>query len=419
MNTIIIDNPSIEKNIIHYRYEINGEWSNAFHQMRECTIEYSCDLTNLPIGVAIIPFLANVLPIAWVMDAKIYVKICDFDFFSCIDAVKNGYCNMFPTMNFGGKIFVEMLQKNYFLENKGSVAFFSGGVDAFNTLTCHYKENPTLITLWGSDIKLSDEEGWKRVHKHVIDTASNFDTDFVTVKSEFRTFLNEGFLQKAVMKSGDGWWHGFQHGIGVICHAAPIMYELKKKIVYFASSFTASDKGKVTCASDPTIDNYIKFCGCKVIHDGYEFNRQMKIYNITSFSKNTGIKIPLRVCWESRGGSNCCNCEKCWRTILGIYSAGFNPLDFGFEYKSLSQISRKIYNNKELLKSNRESIYAPIQKAMRENYSLFSVEPSLKWFYRIDINRLGDISLNKKFIIKIYNILRVIKKKLMNWCKNK
>ena len=280
MNIIKIDVPVVENNIIRYNYEIEGSWSSAFQSTRECTIEYSYDLSNIPSGVAVVPFLANVLPIAWVMDAKVITKVCDADFFYCLEDVKHGYSEMFPMMDFGGEIFAEMLQDNQLQEREGSVAFFSGGVDAFNTLISHYDEKPTLITLWGADVRLDDEDGWQKVLNHIKETASEFDTNYVTVKSEFRTFLNEEVLQKAVEQSGDGWWHGFQHGMGVICHAAPIMYVFGKEKVYFASSFTAADKGKVTCASDPTIDNYIRFCGCKVIHDGYEYTRQIILQNL-------------------------------------------------------------------------------------------------------------------------------------------
>lgn len=396
MNIIKIEVPIVKDNTIRYTYEIEGSWTSAFQPMRECTIEYSYNLSNVPSGVAVVPFLANVLPIAWVMDAKVITKVCDADFFYCLEDVKHGYSEMFPMMNFGGEIFAETLQDNRLKEREGSVAFFSGGVDAFNTLTSHYKEKPTLVTLWGADVHLDDEEGWQKVLNHIEETAYKFDTNYVTVKSEFRDFLNECVLQKAVETSGDGWWHGFQHGMGIICHAAPITYVLGKEKVYFASSFTAADKGKVTCASDPTIDNCIRFCGCEVIHDGYEFTRQMKVHNITKFAKETNIKIPLRVCWESSGGSNCCNCEKCWRTILGVYAEGFDPREFGFEYDNLNTLAKKIYKNRELLKWHRESRYAPMQKVLRKNYSLKTVEPALRWFYSMDIERLGEVPLYKK-----------------------
>ena len=51
--------------------------------------------------------------------------------------------------------------------------------------------------------------------------------------------------------------------------------------------------------------------------------------------------VPISI---KKGGSNCCNCEKCWRTISGIYVEGFNPHKFGFEYsdKQLGNLARTI-----------------------------------------------------------------------------
>lgn len=407
-NKITIQQILIEDNKITYLYKVEGLWQKAFRLYEKFYIEYSCNISKVPEDIAVIPLLANVLPIAWIYDAEIVVPICDEDFYNSIEDFKNGYRDMFPMMDFKGKLTVGKLQKNRpTLQKNTSAAFFSGGVDAFNTLVSHADENPTLFTLWGADVKFEDISGWRRVESHLKETAQEFNTDFVTIKSCFRRFLDEGILTKAVDKSGDGWWHGFQHGIGIISHAAPAMYALGKRIVYFASSFTEADKGKVTCASDPTIDNFVKFCGCNVVHDGYEYTRQMKIHNITQFAKRTGMHIPLRVCWESSGGSNCCNCEKCWRTILGIYAEGFDPKEFGFEYDDFSNVVINIHKNQELLKHHRESRYAPMQQVLRRNYSKNTICKELKWFYNVDINKLGEISIWKKGFLKI-------KRKILN-----
>lgn len=396
MNTIKIRAPEIIGNGVKFSYEVSGAWQESFSARRECIMEYSMDLRALPGSVAIVPFLANLLPMAWVYDAEIIVPACDADFYDSIEAFKQGYRKMYPTMTFGGKLTVAALEKNAPADQHGAAAFFSGGVDAFHTLTCHAKEKPTLITLWGADIKLGDTLGWQRVEALLKDTAAAFETDYVTIRSGFRGFLNEGVLSEKVAHSGDGWWHGFQHGLGIIAHAAPVAYLLGKKTVYIASSHTAGDIANLTCASDPTIDNYIRFCGCQVSHDGYDFTRQAKLHHITRFSKETGKKIPLRVCWESAGGSNCCHCEKCFRTILGIYAEGFDPREFGFEYGDFGALCREIAKNRDMMQWHRESRYVPMHRALRENYSLQTVSPHLRWLYRTDASRLGELSFFQK-----------------------
>lgn len=405
-NRILVHLPHIQGNQIIYHYEVEGIWSEAFRMENTFSVVYSIDITSVPFSVAIVPLLANILPIAWVYDAEIIVPSCDRDFYNCIADVKKGYCDMYPMMNFGGILSVDRIEENLVDEQSGSCAFFSGGVDAFNTLTQHISEKPTLITLCGADIALEDEAGWNRVENHLEETCNEFGLDFVTVKTSFRDFLREGVLGSIVRNSGDGWWHGFQHGIGIICHAAPVMYALGKKTAYFASSFTAADKGRVTCASDPTIDNYVRFCGCNIVHDGYEFTRQMKIHNITQFSKESGKRIPLRVCWESTGGSNCCNCEKCWRTILGLYAEGVSPENYGFHYsmKQLSTISKKMKSGRNPMFSSLR--YQPIQSSMQNNIEKEELPKPIRWFYNIDLKKYDTVKLYRRIWRKILYYIR-------------
>lgn len=408
-NKITINEVSVKNNRIDYKYNVSGEWSEAFNLNDLFYIEYSCDISEVPEGVAVIPLLANLLPMAWIYDAEIVVPVCDKDFYDSINDFKKGYKEMYPMLNFGGKITVGELQENV-CNGTGSSAFFSGGVDAFNTLVNHANEHPTLLTIWGADVQFEDTIGWERVLKHLKITAEEFKVDFVTIKSSFRRFLDIRPLMEKVYASGDDWWHGFQHGIGIISHAAPVMYAMGKKIVYFASSFTAADKGKVTCASDPTIDNYVRFCGVKVHHDGYEYTRQMKIHNIVQFSHKIKKDIQLRVCWQSSGGTNCCSCEKCWRTILGIYAEGFDPRKFGFYYddKQLYRLAHRMkYSGDKMFSALR---YQAIQKTMRENVNKMDLPKAIRWFYEADINTLGQTPLWFKIIRKIKRIAEAIVK---------
>lgn len=136
---------------------------------------------------------------------------------------------------------------------------------------------------------LRDEKGWNLVQNHVNETANDYGLNYVTIKSSFRRFINESTLNKLVLEiSGDYWWFGFRHGIGLLGHIAPYAYQKKISTVFIASSLTASDIGMVTCASDPSIDNHVRFCGCQIFHDGYDYSRQEKIHRICDFVKKTG-----------------------------------------------------------------------------------------------------------------------------------
>ncbi len=414
-NRIIIDSPMITDHIITYSYRVEGEWAEVFRLDEVFSIEFSCDLSSVPESVAMVPLLGNLLPVAWICDAEIVVPVCDQDFFESIPAFREGYVAMYPTMTFGGKITVGSLQNNPSGSSKKAGAFFSGGVDAYNTLIRHAAEKPVLLTLWGSDVWLWDNAGWERVQEHLAQTSREFDVDFVTIKTRFRSFLSEKKLCARVVASGDNWWHGFQHGLGIISHAAPVAFSLGLTTMYIASSFTIAEKGRITCASDPAIDNFVRFCGARVVHDGYEYNRQQKVHHITQHAKNTGRKIALRVCWQSAGGSNCCNCEKCWRTILEIYAEGSNPRDFGFDYPSFGALCQTIQANAALLKERRDAYYAPLQAVLRENYSIGRIPKELRWFYRIRMDRLGEVTLREKAVRKAKRVLQKVRNRFLRY----
>lgn len=400
-NEIHVESPIVEQKTIFCKFEVTGPWKEIFKR-NSMEIKYSVDVSDVPVSIAIVPVLANILPIAWIYNAKIIVPTCDADFYNCMSEVKHGYETMYPNLKFDGCIEVAEIENNV-KESQGAICFFSGGVDAFDTLIRHVNEEPILLTLFGADISLDDVVGQNRVEEHVKEVSKTFNVKTISAKSAFRSFITESVLDKKVAQSGDGWWHGFQHGLGILGHAAPISWKFGKSTVYIASSFTAADKGKVTCASDPTIDNHVRFCSAHIVHDGYEFQRQDKVANLVMFSHNTGIPVNLRVCWESKGGSNCCKCEKCFRTIFAIYAEGADPREFGFNFDDINTVGRNFRYRFSFLGSDERLLqrYVPIQKSMRKNLNEQDIAKDLLWFYNGDLIKLVHASLFERIFVKI------------------
>lgn len=388
MNKIIINDVIVNKNQLEFIYSIKGEWSKYFKLEESFIIEYSKNIDNVPPNVAIVPLLCNILPIAWVFDAEIIINEIDKDFYEGIEDFKQGYKDMYPMLDFRGKINCKKLIENRQEGSDNCATFFSGGVDAYQTLISHIDERPDLITVWGADITFEDEKGWNLVNKHITKIADENDLEYVSIKSSFRRVINDEELDKYLSQTmKESWWHGFQHGIGLLGHVAPYAYQYKIKTVYFASSFTAADKGKITCASDPSIDNFVKFSDCHVIHDGYDFSRQDKIHRICEYVKKTRKNIQLRVCWISNGGSNCCHCEKCYRTILGIIAEKENPSEYGFNYSD-DDFTEMMFDMRTRINVKfKFRRYKCIQKALHNNYTLSQVDKRLNWFYKMDFEQ--------------------------------
>lgn len=395
INSVIINQYSIE-----VCYLIEGDCCKYFNieKGNGFRIEYNENIERVPKNIAVIPFIVNVLPIVWLTDAILEVEELDRTFYNSINRFKQGYIDMYPMMNFKGSIKVKCLIENN-EEPIGKVAvFFSGGVDAFASLIAHVDESPILLTLWGSDIKIDDQLGWNNVRKHVDETAMMFGLEKIYIKTNFRTFINEGMLNLLVVQSGDSWWHGFQHGIGLIGHAAPLAFNLKLKTVYIASSYTKDDD--VTCASSPTIDNNVEYACCKVVHDQYEFHRQEKITHICNYIKKNHKKIVLRVCWQSSGGENCCNCEKCYRTIFGIIAEGESPSQYGFKNveNKIGTIGSRI--QKRLIMNPMICIpyWQDIQDRFIENKDNIPQRSDLEWIYDFDFNKINN-TIPKKILL--------------------
>ena len=383
--SIRIENICIDSNKIEIIYSIS-EGLNTFFSEKEKSfwIEYSEDISSVPPGIAVIPFVCNVLPIIWLTDSVLYLSSIDKTFYDSIKEFKQGYVNMYPMLEFKGSVEPQKIVDNHYGTDGGNAAFFSGGVDAFTTLICHRSEHPTLITLRGADVKLDDTEGWTNVYNHLQDTVKQFNLPTpICVTSNFRTFIDEGRLSQLVVKSNDGWWHGFQHGIGILSQAAPIAYIRRLAIIYIASSNTKEEI--TTCASDPTIDNFIRFGKTLIVHDQYEKNRQKKIETIVDYCKETNQTIDTRVCWISRGGRNCCHCEKCLRTMFAFMAEGESPEKYGFNYKdadivnSQSIVREVLYNTNDVVRGNWKYTINRFNET-----GAYKDDPRINWVYALD-----------------------------------
>lgn len=391
-NRIIVTAITVKANCIEVIYCVEGETLlpafRGLHiegdkQVGSFFVEYSESTKSVPAGIAVIPFVANVLPIVWLWNAELFVDELDENFYESIPEIEHSYIFMYPMLSFQGKVTVSKLVKYHSIEPTQidhTASLFSGGVDAFATLFAHYEERPTLITLWGADVKQTDEEGWSKVWGHTTKIADSLSLPTpIWIKTNFREIVDEGYLGSLVKKSKDGWWHGFQHGIGISAHTAPLAYMHGFATIYMASSFNVRYKG--TCASDPMIESHLRFADSYIRHDRYSYTRNDKIRLIIQRSKELEVKVPFHVCWQSTGGGNCCSCEKCLRTIMGIIAQGGDPHDFGFdiEFDKLSSYRTIIEQNMSLYPQLNEE-----WKLLKEAFTaqdLYHTDPRYNWIY--------------------------------------
>lgn len=387
MEEIILRKVVKNENRISYEFAVTDGLKNYFSE-KTYLIEYPESIETVPDAIAAIPFVCNVLPIVWLTNSALRLKELDKAFYECIPNVRNGFETMFPESSFDGKIDVEKVIVCEIPGNGSCAAFFSGGLDAVNTLVNHLEEKPALISIWGSDIRFDNADGWDVVHRGIAEYAEKYNLPDVMIRSAFREFDDERLLDRRFRQQlQDSWWHGVKHGIGLLGHAAPYAYLHGISTVYIASSNCPAD-GPVRCSSNPLTDNHVRFAAAKVVHDGFEYSRQDKVRNVADYVNQTGDQLLLHVCWESQSGSNCCRCEKCYRTMVGLIAEGADPVDYGF---ADTRMAMKNFR-KHLVNRHRNDVllqkhWTHIQKRIIENRRNLKKHPdwkAVRWMLKAD-----------------------------------
>ena len=333
MEKFIINNVEVLDNLVKINFTPSKNIQKYFKEENTFFIEYNCDISKTPKSIAVIPLIASILPMTWFTNTEIVVDELDEDFYNSLENIKKGYMDMVPNLSYGGKVFAKKIVKNIYSQNNDKkLLFFSAGVDSYYSYTKHYNENLEFLSIWGSDIFLNQESGWIVLKNLIKENTEKENKQIVqnNAKTNFRNFLNYEPLAELVKDSGDEYWHGFQHSIGIICLSAPLIFTKEIKTVYFASTLT-KETLNITCASRPAIDESVKIAETSIVHDGFEANRLQKVLSIVNFYKNKQ-KPKIHVCWVQQTGLNCGTCEKCTRTILEILCLGGNPSDFGIPY---------------------------------------------------------------------------------------
>ena len=251
-------------------------------------------------------------------------------------------------------------------------------------------EKPDLITIWGADIDFENTEGWEHVKSYIQEIGKKYDLKNVLIKTAIRRFVDNSELERQYHEIlNDNWWHAMQHGIGLIGNVAPYAYKHKLKTIYIPSTYTKYDKG-IVCASIPQIDDEVKFGCTSVLCEGIDFNRQEKVNQISDYIKKNNDNIKLRVCYKSKDGENCCNCEKCYRTIMAFISQKINPNDIGFKVDKdkMQQIKEEMTNKDMMETKGAKILWRDIQKEFKKEEKYWKTNEDINWI-------LGD---RKEFI---------------------
>lgn len=416
--TITLTEMSVSDNRIDFMFDASDDMKRYFRPSRHFFAQYDCDISRVPRGVLVIPFLCNVMQIAWLADATVNIDECDGEFILSLGRLRDAYRVMYPDRSLGGSLNVKTVQSNDVKFDR-TAQLYTGGMDATTTFIRHHEEKPLLIQEYGfydenkfKGTAYCDDVRSERNFRSDIDAAQRFaalhGTGTAFIRANYGTFIDVDEVNSLCHDMrGESFWHGIHHAMAILGAAAPAAYAHEAGTIYIASSFSVGNT--YPCASDPTTDNEFRFAGTHVIHDGYELKDADKARILTEYQKNAGKQLPLRVC--SWNDANCCKCEKCLRRMLQLNAEGGDPSKFGFSMtQSLAETTKDfLYTDIQFFTQKNISKWKTIIRRTEKNYdNLFDRQVA-------DYLRTYDFENEKKRgLIRYYrkNFFSILKRKV-------
>lgn len=183
--------------------------------------------------------------------------------------------------------------------------FFTGGVDSFYTYQKHQAEITDLIFVHGYDVRLSDVQKRQAISAMGHELQQETGVRFIEIETNsIRLFRDYGK------------WGLHAHGYGLGTVARLLSAYLDK--LYIPSSFPQAEL--FPWASHPDTDPLFSDEDLVIVHDGCEASRTEKVSAIADIGF---AQKHLRVCTAKIADLyNCGRCEKCLRTMTGLYAQG-------------------------------------------------------------------------------------------------
>lgn len=320
------------KSKLEVEFECKGRIKNFFITNKFYAEYNGYDIEQVPEHVLVVPFLASVCPVAWADGADVYLDVVDGVFLDSLEKLRVRLRELYPNMTFMGKVYADRVEKSV-VEGSDALVLFSGGVDSLATFVVHRDEKPRLVAVHGADMLTEDFAAWAEKTRGFTEFALANGVELICVRSNFYEMLERVMLRVYNRRLEGNWYTRVMHGAALLGLCAPLSYLVNAGRVYIAASNSRFFNEPL--GSLPDLDNCIGWCNTQCVHDSFELSRQDKIEIIADFYRETGIKLPLKVCL-ARKGYNCSSgrCAKCSFTIVGLELAGLNPNEHGFRVNS-------------------------------------------------------------------------------------
>ncbi len=398
INILRVESVRVDGNRLLVDFRCEGQ-VGRFFTTNHFYAEYSTDIGSVPKEILVIPFLATVLPIAWVTHTCIHVNSVDEAFFHSMEHYRDALGKLYPKLNPGGGLVTKQLLSQGSDLQSNNMMLFSTGVDAHATFARHKDENLSLVLIQGGDIRIGDNLAWSEAVQHVAEFAKQNSVSFSTIRSNgvyiadsllLRRYDDQFVIRGAyetTWSRGRPWF-----GLTYLGLSAPLAYLEKAGKLYIASSFTSQYPGG--WGSHPSIDNCVAWSGTKAIHDGYEVSRQEKLGIISDFVQRSDQRVTIKACLNrsrTRSG-NCGRCEKCSRTIVGMELAGLDPNLYGFKVspETFSHIKNQLIHGSWAFNDDTRFYWEDIKRHAHLKDQIIHAEakPFLEWLTGTDLSQV-------------------------------
>lgn len=413
MKIIKLDEIKVNNNRVDYYFTPSDDIKYLFNKGCHMFCEFDISIEEVPKSILAIPFISNFMPLIWLLNGMLWVKEVDRKYYDSISRIKAEYQNMYSEYKLGGCIIpVKTIDNSYNIERE-SLLLFSGGIDAITTCIRILEKKPLLVNIYGwYENKVVENKVFNSDKNKVLNFSKRYNLKNNFIKSNFATCIIAEEVNKLFQKKiGVSWWLGLQHGMAFIGHAIPLAYKFKVRNIYIASSHNFYSKKRHKCSTDPAIDIQTKYASGGVIHDGFELNRQNKVRIISNEQKRLEQDYFVQVC--SFNEENCCECDKCIRTMLELIAEGADLNKFGFYIEgSFLEHFKNIMERKIQflgIEAEYNKYWIDSKNRMIENYDNIKEKEFVDWFLTQDF-----IEMRKKGLrnYRIKNFIPIIKRKI-------
>ncbi|UHQ95331.1 hypothetical protein [Haloterrigena alkaliphila] len=389
MSSIVIDRVSADGTTLECDVRTSADLERFFTDESFRT-EYDVPIDDVPEGILAIPVLAQVCPVAWANGADVYVDEVDETFAAGLEEVKASLCSMHDFLE-GGTLYAKETTAVEPDASGESGLLFTGGVDS----TCSYVRNrdaePTLISIRGWTISPTsdDDENWAALRDRVTAFADGHGLETAFVESNMLSFLAHPMLLAHYKRYVDGaWYSSVGHGLGLLGLCAPMAYARGMEDLYVAA--THWEGIDLEWGSRPDVDDHVRWTGTLCRHDSYDLTRQERVDAIADYVREEEPNLQLQTCNDRMDG-NCGECEKCYRTAVGLRLSGLDPTDHGYPFddEDYSEIRAALEEGRWVLGQDEKYMWEDIRGRTQETEPTSPAEAAFfEWLDGVDLDEL-------------------------------